>query len=66
MINPPVTVQGTNFTVSPTATGIHKPSLPLVTPRILEKIRKGKYIDFSTLTTHVWCTRAYITNLIHP
>ena len=51
MINPPVTVQGTNFTVSPTATGIHKPSLPPVTPRILEKIRKGECIDFSTLTT---------------
>ena len=51
MINPPVTVQGTNFTVSPMATGIYRPSLPPVTPRILEKIRKGEYIDFSTLTT---------------
>ena len=47
VINPPVTVQGTNFTVSPTATGIHRPSLPSVTPRILEKIPKGEYIDLA-------------------
>ena len=51
MINPTVTVQGANFTVSPTATGIHRASLPPVTPRILEKIRKGEFIDFSALTT---------------
>ena len=52
-INLPVTVQGTKFTVSPTVTGIHRPSLPPVTPRILEKIHKGEYIDCSTFTTKV-------------
>ena len=50
-INPAVTVQGTNPTAPPSVVVTHRSSLPPVTPRILEKIREGKYIDFSTLTT---------------
>ena len=48
VINPPVTVQDTNFTVSP---NIHRPSLSPIAPRILEKIHKGEHIDSGTLTT---------------
>ena len=50
-INPAVTVQGTNPIAPPSVVVTHRSSLPPVTPRILEKIRKGEYIDFSTLTT---------------
>jgi len=51
VINPPrpaVTVQDAAL---PTDVATHKPSLPPVTPCILDKIHKGEYIDFGTLTT---------------
>jgi len=45
---PAVTVQDVAL---PTDVATHKPSLPPVTPCILDKIRKGEHIDFGTLTT---------------
>lgn len=51
-ITPPViTIHGTNPPTWPPESTLHRTPLPPVTPRTLDKIRKGEYIDFSTLTT---------------
>ena len=50
VINPPRPAVTGQDAALPTDVATHKPSLPPVTPRILDKIRKIEHIDFGTLT----------------
>ena len=65
MINPPYPAVTVQDVALPTNVANHKPSLPPVTPCILDKIRKGEYIDFDMLTTRAMF-RTHNTNFFLP